>query len=133
MLNRAPTWIHRRQDSSGSGFALLRLQPALAAHGGRTYTPPLREATAESTARRRGPMKITVNIDCTPEEARAFLGLPDIRPMQEELMREVQERMAASIRTMQPEEMLRLWSPANMKGFDQLQEFFLQIAGKKRG
>jgi hypothetical protein len=78
-------------------------------------------------------MKITVNIDCTPEEARAFLGLPDIRPMQEELMREVQERMAASIRTMQPEEMLRLWSPANMKGFDQLQEFFLQIAGKKRG
>ena len=26
-------------------------------------------------------MKITVDVDCTPEEARAFLGLPDVKPM----------------------------------------------------
>ena len=31
-------------------------------------------------------MKITMNVDCTPEEARAFLGLPDVKPMQEQLI-----------------------------------------------
>ncbi len=28
-------------------------------------------------------MKITVDIDCTPEEARAFFGLPNVQPMQD--------------------------------------------------
>ena len=36
-------------------------------------------------------MKATMNIDCTPEEARVFLGLPDVQPMQEHLMKEMQE------------------------------------------
>ena len=79
-------------------------------------------------------MKITVDVDCTPEEARAFLGLPDVRPMQEQLMREVQERMAANIRAMEPEAMLRTWLPATLKGFEQIQEMFIsQMTGTKRG
>jgi len=28
-------------------------------------------------------MKITMNIECTPEEARRFLGLPDVTGLQE--------------------------------------------------
>ena len=47
-------------------------------------------------------MKITVDIDCTPEEARAFLGLPDVKPMQERLMGELGERMAANLKAMEP-------------------------------
>jgi hypothetical protein len=27
-------------------------------------------------------MKITVEVECTPEEARQFLGLPDVKPLQ---------------------------------------------------
>jgi Family of unknown function (DUF6489) len=78
-------------------------------------------------------VKITVNVDCTPEEARAFLGLPDVKPMQEQLMRDVQERMAANIRAMEPEAILRTWLPATMKGFEQLQEILLsQMTGAKR-
>ena len=78
-------------------------------------------------------MKITVNVDCTPEEARAFFGLPDVRPMQEQLLKEVQDRLTANIRAMDPETMLRTWLPAAVKGFEQWQEIFLrQIApGKK--
>ena len=45
--------------------------------------------------------------DPTPEEARAFLGLPDVKPMQDELIREMQERMAATVRAMEPHEMLK--------------------------
>jgi len=78
-------------------------------------------------------MKITMNVECTPEEARAFLGLPDVKPMQEQLMREVQERMAANIRAMEPETMLRTWLPATLKGFEQMQEIFMsQMTGTKR-
>ncbi len=79
-------------------------------------------------------MKVTVDVDCTPEEARAFLGLPDVKPMQEQLMREVQERMAANIRAMEPEAVLRTWLPATLKGFEQIQEMFIsQMTGTKRG
>ena len=78
-------------------------------------------------------MKITMNVDCTPEEARAFIGLPDVKPMQEQLMREVQERMVANIRAMEPEAMLRNWLPATLKGFEQMQEVFMsQMTGTKK-
>ncbi|MCA8881562.1 MAG: hypothetical protein KDA73_16770 [Rhodobacteraceae bacterium] len=73
-------------------------------------------------------MKITVNIDCTPEEARDFLGLPDVKPMQDTLMKELHDRMSASIRVMEPEEMMRAWLPHTVKGFEQMQAFFTQMA-----
>lgn len=69
-------------------------------------------------------MKVTINIDCTPEEARAFLGLPDLRPMQETMMAEVQKRMEQTIRSMDPEAMLKTWLPASIEGLEQLQKMF---------
>jgi hypothetical protein len=73
-------------------------------------------------------MKITMNVDCTPEEARAFLGLPDVKPMQDKLIHDMQEQMAANLKAMSPEEMMKAWMPA-AKGFEQMQAFFTQIAG----
>jgi hypothetical protein len=69
-------------------------------------------------------MKATMNIDCTPEEARAFLGLPDVQPMQEHLMREMQERLSANLKAMDPSTMINAWLPTTFKGFEQLQELF---------
>lgn len=77
-------------------------------------------------------MKITVNVDCTPEEARSFLGLPDVKPMQEELLGEIKDRMTAGLRAMQPEEMLRTWLPANLKSFEQMYDAFLRMSSPKR-
>lgn len=67
-------------------------------------------------------MKVTVNIDCTPEEARAFFGLPDVQPMQQHLMREMQERLSANLNAMDPETMIKTWLPAAVKGFEQWQD-----------
>lgn len=67
-------------------------------------------------------MKINVEVDCTPEEARAFLGLPDLRPMQDQLLAEMGERMSASLRAVDPQEMMRLWLTPNLKGFEQILE-----------
>lgn len=78
-------------------------------------------------------MKVTMNVDCTPEEARAFLGLPDVKPMQDEMLREVQNRMTASLKAMEPEAMLKMWLPATLKGFEQLQQMFLsQMAASQK-
>lgn len=75
-------------------------------------------------------MKITVDVDCTPEEARAFLGLPDVKPMQDALMKQIQERMTASLAAMEPEAMLKTWLPAGVQGMEQLQKmFWAQFAG----
>jgi hypothetical protein len=76
-------------------------------------------------------MKITANVDCTPEEARSFLGLPDVKPIQEELMQMMRNRVKDSIAAMDPAETLRIWMPA-MGGFEQIQEFFSKISGVKR-
>ena len=79
-------------------------------------------------------MKIKFDIDCTPEELRSFFGLPDVRPMQEELLKEVEERMRASLKALDPETMLKNWLPAGLKGFEQLQEMFMsQMAGRPGG
>jgi hypothetical protein len=81
-------------------------------------------------------MKIKLDIDCTPDEARDFFGLPQVKPLQEELLKEMQERLRASVNAMDPEAMLKTWLPATLKGFEQLQEmFFARMgggAGKKK-
>ena len=78
-------------------------------------------------------MKITVDIDCTPEEARTFLGLPDVKPMQEAMMTQIQERMTASLSAMEPEAILKTWLPAGVQGMEQLQKmFWSQFAGAMR-
>ncbi len=79
-------------------------------------------------------MKIKFDIDCTPEEARAFLGLPDVKPMQQALMQEVEGRMRANLQAMDPETMMKTWLPAGIQGWEQLQKaFWGQMAGTGAG
>ena len=74
-------------------------------------------------------MKVKLDIECTPDEARAFFGLPDVKPLQEALMPEVEERLRATLKAMDPEAMLKSWLPATLTGFEQLQEMFLAQMG----
>jgi hypothetical protein len=69
-------------------------------------------------------MKVTVNVECSPEEARAFMGLPDVQPMQEALMKQLQERLTTNIQNMTPESMINTWFPASLQGAEQLQKMF---------
>ena len=73
-------------------------------------------------------MKVKLDIECTPAEARAFFGLPDVAPLQERVMKEVEQRVMQGIGTMDPAEMLKTWMPATMQGFDQMQRFWSQVA-----
>jgi hypothetical protein len=69
-------------------------------------------------------MKITIDVDCTPEEARRFLGLPDVAPVQAALMKGLEERLTAYLAAADPEVLLKSWAPAGLQGWEQLQKMF---------
>ena len=77
-------------------------------------------------------MKVNVEINCTPEEARAFFGLPDLGPMQQRVMGEIEERLRSSLNAMNPETIFKTWLPASMQGVEQMQQlqqaFWSQLA-----
>jgi hypothetical protein len=78
-------------------------------------------------------MKFTIDIDCTPQEARAFLGLPDVESVQKALASEIESRMRAALDRMDPERMFETWMPA-VKGWEELMKAFAPKAEtKKRG
>jgi len=69
-------------------------------------------------------MKITIEIDCTPDEARQALGIPDVKPMQDALMTEIEERMRNAMQSMDGETLMKTWMPANIQGLETLHKAF---------
>jgi len=81
-------------------------------------------------------MKVHVDIDCTPEEARVFFGLPDVQPVQAAVMKELETRLMNAMQAMDPETLVKTWVPAGLAGMEQLQRMFWQQFGgsdKKSG
>jgi hypothetical protein len=82
-------------------------------------------------------MKVNVEVNCTPEEARTFFGLPDLKPMQERVMAEIEERLRSSLNAMNPEAVFKTWLPASMQGVEQMQQlqqaFWSQLANIAQG
>jgi hypothetical protein len=81
-------------------------------------------------------MKFTVDVDCTPEEARSFLGLPDLTPLHDRYIQMVMDTMNGQASMEQMEQMFRNLSPmgdAGMKLFSNLMDIGMGAArgGKK--
>ena len=72
-------------------------------------------------------MKVTANIDCTPEEARTFLGLPDVQPMQAAVMAEMERRMLAEMDRFSPESLLKSWMSLVPQNSEQMQGAFMRM------
>ena len=79
-------------------------------------------------------MKISIDVDCSPEEARAFLGLPDVAPMQAGVMEELGKRMSAGLESMDPDVLMKTWMPLGLQGLEQAQKmFWSQMSEAARG
>ncbi len=78
-------------------------------------------------------MKITIEVDCSPEEARAFLGLPEVRPLQERLLTEMEARMADYLRHTDPQTLVDQWMPFGVKGLEQWQSLWVQMLNTATG
>jgi hypothetical protein len=69
-------------------------------------------------------MKITIDVECTPDEARQFMGLPDVKHLQEAVLAKLEHQMMAGVDALSPEAMLRSWFSAMPQGAEQLQKLF---------
>ncbi|MFQ5773824.1 MAG: DUF6489 family protein [Kiloniellaceae bacterium] len=69
-------------------------------------------------------MKIRIDVDCTPEEARRFFGLPDVAPMQDALMKEIHKRVMGNLEAMDPETILKTWLPLGLQEIEKFQKMF---------
>jgi len=78
-------------------------------------------------------MKINVDVECTPEEARAFLGLPDVRPMQDAVLQEIEDRMRKNLSAMDPETLFKTRMPMGVQSLEQLQKMFWSQIGSATG
>jgi hypothetical protein len=69
-------------------------------------------------------VKVRIEIDCTPDEARQFFGLPDVKPMQAALMSKLETQMSEAVDRFSPDAMLRTWLSLAPAGADSFREAF---------
>lgn len=72
-------------------------------------------------------MKVTIEIDCTPEEARVFMGLPDVKPMQEAVLAKMERQMLDGIETLAPDSVLKSWMGVMPAGAEQMRDAFMGL------
>lgn len=69
-------------------------------------------------------MKISIEIDCTPEEARNFLGMPDVSAANEVFARSLNEKMTSAMENFDVETLIKGWMPGDVPGMEQFQKMF---------
>jgi hypothetical protein len=74
-------------------------------------------------------MKVNVEIDCTPLEARQFFGLPDVMPMQTAVMDKLQQQMTSNIDKITPEALVQSWFTFDPKLAERFQDLFVTMLG----
>ncbi|MCW8885786.1 MAG: DUF6489 family protein [Motiliproteus sp.] len=77
-------------------------------------------------------MKITVNLDLTPEEMRKMLGLPDVHDFQNELLQHVREQVEAGAEGYEPMTLLKPFVPG-AASVEQFQRLMLQMMNSYTG
>src|SRR5438874_9000906 len=74
-------------------------------------------------------MKVNIEIDCTPLEARQFFGLPDLGPIQAAVMDKLQHQMMSNIDKLAPEALLQSWFSFDPKLAERFQDMFIAMSG----
>jgi hypothetical protein len=74
-------------------------------------------------------MKFTVNVECSPEEARRFMGLPDVTPINDQLVAEMGKRMEANLALMSPDTMMQSWMSVGTQAQDAFVKLMTSAAG----
>ena len=75
------------------------------------------------------PMKINVEVDCTPEEARRAMGLPDFTPVHERYVAMLTETMEKGASPELLDQMMKSWAPMGEAGMTFWRKMF-ETAGR---
>ena len=69
-------------------------------------------------------MKVNVEVDCTPEEARRAAGLPDLSPIHDRYIAMMLESMSGTVNPEMLESMMKNWAPMSEAGFGMWRRLF---------
>lgn len=78
-------------------------------------------------------MKVNVEIDCSPEEARRFLGLPDVSPVNEAYVESMVDAMKGAGSIDQMQSMVQSIAPMGEMGLRMFQRFMENAASTAMG
>jgi hypothetical protein len=81
----------------------------------------------------KAPMKVNIQIECTPVEARQFFGLPNVEPMQAAVLEQFQKKMLAEIDRVSPEGIMSTWFSLMPQGAQQMQKLFTDMVAQGLG
>jgi len=74
-------------------------------------------------------MKISFDIDCTPEEARRMMGLPDLTPVHDAYLERMTKAVSEGLTPDAVTDMMRTWGPMSEAGTQMFKTMFAQIPG----
>jgi hypothetical protein len=77
-------------------------------------------------------MKVTVDFDCTPEEARRFMGLPDLTPVHQAYIERMQKAVTEGVTPEYFTEMMETWGPMSEGAMNMWRTMFDQMSGKRK-
>ncbi len=75
-------------------------------------------------------MKVSVDVDCTPEEARRFLGLPDLTPVHEAYVEKMKTVVTDGASPEMFGDMMKAWGPMNEAGMNLWRQMLGSAGGK---
>jgi hypothetical protein len=77
-------------------------------------------------------MKISVDIDCTPEEARRFMGLPDVTPLHDAYMNRMTSAIEQGMTPDMIEQLMKSWGPMGETGLSMWRQLMDNMGGKSQ-
>lgn len=76
-------------------------------------------------------MKVSLDVECTPEEARRFLGLPDLAPVHQAYVEKMTKLVTDGPGAEALAELVRNWGPMSETGLAMWGQMAEQMGGKR--
>ncbi|RKT46431.1 DUF6489 family protein [Thiocapsa rosea] len=78
-------------------------------------------------------MKMSFDVEMTPEEMRKLLGLPDVEAFQRQLMDDIRERMVAGTEGYDPIKLFQPYVTGTMASWDMFQKMLTNATSMSSG
>ncbi len=75
-------------------------------------------------------MKVDISVEATAQEMREFLGLPNIRPLQEEILQVISDNMRKGVTGFDAMSLMKPMLPAQFHSMEMLQKTFWDAFSK---
>ncbi|MGH8550955.1 MAG: hypothetical protein ACRERU_20610 [Methylococcales bacterium] len=69
-------------------------------------------------------MKISIEIDASPQEVRDFFGLPDVQALQRDMLEKIRDELTRGVSGLDAFNLMKPYFPAHMQSMESLQKAF---------